>query len=114
MSVNAVNFKSSMGCSPLRNDNHVSFARKQYSEETKTENKKSHTGAYIATGIGLAAAIAAGFPPAASVSAGFLPAAVTAASTVTATVAGSGAAAAAIAGGATPRRRTCRAGRRGG
>ena len=60
MSVNAVNFKSSMGCSPLRNDNHVSFARKQYSEETKTENKKSHTGAYIATGIGLAAAIAAG------------------------------------------------------
>lgn len=60
------------------------------------------------------AAIAAGFPPAASVSAGFLPAAVTAASTVTATVVGSGAAAAAIAGGATPRRRTCRAGRRGG
>lgn len=55
---------------------------------------------------------------AASVSAGFLPAAVTAASasavTVTATVAGSGAAAAAIAGGATLRRRTCRAGRRGG
>ena len=54
----------------------------------------------------------------ATTSAGFLPAAVTAASasavTVTATVAGSGAAAAAIAGGATLRRRTCRAGRRGG
>ena len=62
----------------------------------------------------ISAATAAGFPPAASVSAGFLPAAVTAASTVTATVVGSGAAAAAIAGGATPRRRTCRAGRRGG
>lgn len=64
------------------------------------------------------ATTSAGFPPAASVSAGFLPAAVTAASasavTVTATVVGSGAAAAAIAGGATPRRRTCRAGRRGG
>lgn len=50
----------------------------------------------------------------AATAAGFLPAAVTAALAVIATVAGPGAAAAAIAGGATLRRRTCRAGRRGG
>ena len=59
MSVSSVNFKSSVGCTPLRKDNNVSFARRQ--EETgKTEAPKSHKGAYITAGVGLAAAVAAG------------------------------------------------------
>lgn len=59
MSVSSVNFKSSVGCTPLKKDNNVSFARRQ--EETgKTEEPQSHKGAYIAAGVGLAAAVAAG------------------------------------------------------
>ncbi len=59
MSVSSVNFKSSMGCTPLKKDNHVSFAK--HPEETdKTNTQKKHNGTYIAAGVGLALAVAAG------------------------------------------------------
>ena len=53
MSVSSVNFKSSVGCTPLRKDNNVSFAGRQ-EEAGKTEAPKSHKGTYIAAGVGLA------------------------------------------------------------
>ena len=58
MSVGAVKFRSSMGCSPLRKDNNVNFAG-QHKEEPAAENKKSNTGKYVAAGVGVAAAITA-------------------------------------------------------
>ncbi len=59
MPVSSVNFRSSAGHTPLKNDSHVSFAKRQ-EETAKTENKNSNKAAYVATGVGLAAAVAAG------------------------------------------------------
>lgn len=56
MPVNSVKFNN-MGCSPLKKDNNVSFARRN--KEAHNAEKKSHKAAYIATGVGLAAAAAA-------------------------------------------------------
>ena len=46
MPVSSVNFRSSAGHTPLKNDSHVSFAKRQ-EETAKTENKNSNKESYL-------------------------------------------------------------------